>query len=102
MSITPKQYEEFRTKWRKKQDKFKNRIEKILEADEEYYVTTAGVLRLASRAKELFLGSKPEEKRVLIQTSLQNLRLKDGLLLYDWKKPFDKIAKAKECNSWGG
>lgn len=53
------------------------------------------------RAKELFLGSKPEEKRVLIQTSLQNLRLKNGVLLYDWKKPFDNIAKAKECNVWG-
>jgi glutamine synthetase type III len=60
------------------------------------------LLDLAHRAQELFLGSKPEEKRVLIQTSLQNLTMKDGLLCYEWKKPFDSIAKSKECNTWGG
>jgi len=51
-------------------------------ANEEYYITCSYLLELASRAKELFLGSEPEEKRVLIQTTLQNLRMKDGLLLY--------------------
>jgi len=73
-----------------------------LDADEEYYITVDMLLNLASRAKELFLGSEPEEKRVLIQTTLRNLKMRDGLLCYEWNKPFDSIAKSKECNSWGG
>ena len=101
-SITQKEYDKFRKKWRDEQYKHERKIKQILEADEGYYVTATYLLKIASRAKELFLGSEPEEKRVLIQTTLQNLRMKDGLLLYDWKKPFDSIAKSKECNTWGG
>jgi len=61
-------------------------------ADEEYYLTAQYLVQIASRAKELFAGSEPEEKRLLLNMTLQNLRLDGKIVRYDWKKPFDKIA----------
>jgi len=44
-------------------------------ADEEYYLTAQYLVQIVSRAKELFAGSEPEEKRLLLNMTLQNLRL---------------------------
>ena len=69
-------------------------------ADEEYYLTAQYLVQIASRAKELFAGSEPEEKRLLLNMTLQNLRLDGKIVLYDWIKPFDKIAFYASRPSW--
>lgn len=101
-SITQDEYDNYRKKWRTAQDKFQQRLEKILKADEEYYITSAYLLELASRSYELFMGSEPEQKRQIITLTLQNLEIKDGKVQYEWIKPFDGIFAAKERHNWGG
>jgi hypothetical protein len=43
---------------------------------------------------------EPEEKRLLLKMTLQNLRLDGKIVRYDWKKPFDKIALYASRPSW--
>lgn len=101
-SITNDKYEELRAKWTKQKKKYEDRLERIKDADDEYYITSTMLLNLASRSYELFMGSEPEQKRQLIALTLQNLQIKDGKLVYDWVKPFDSIFNANESHTWGG
>jgi site-specific DNA recombinase len=101
-SITQDEYDEYQKKWRAEINKHQSRLDKILKADEEYYITASYLLELASRSQELFEGSEPEQKRQIITLTLQNLSIKDGKLCYDWIKPFDSIFMAKQRHTWGG
>ncbi|MBU0976110.1 recombinase family protein [Patescibacteria group bacterium] len=101
-SITQDQYDKYSSKWRKKQDAYKARLETIYKADKEYYITAKLILLLAKESKRLFKVSKPDEKRQIITLTLRNLVVKDGKLYGQWKNPFDKIFKAKKGNTWGG
>lgn len=101
-SITQDEYAEYQKKWHAKISKHQSRLDKILKADEEYYITASYLLELASRSQELFEGSEPEQKRQIITLTLQNLTIKDGKLLYEWVKPFDSIFASKERHTWGG
>lgn len=47
------------------------------------------------------MGSEPEQKRQIIGLTLQNLRIKNGKVLYGWVKPFDSIFKSAESLTWG-
>jgi len=57
-------------------------------ADEEYYLTSEYLLKLAFKASELFESSKPQEKRLLLKMTLQDLRLDGKKARYNWINPF--------------
>ena len=51
-------------------------MNKLHFADEEYYLTSEYLLKLASNAGKLFESSEAHEKRLLLNMTLQNLELK--------------------------
>lgn len=91
-----------RISWRSKQQENQRKLDLIMQADEEYYITASYLLQLASRSYELFMGSEPEQKRQLIPLTLQNLEIEDGLLSYEWVKPFDSVFVSAKSHTWGG
>ena len=93
-------YEKKRKEYRSNQETLLKKMDNAKEADEAYYINAEYILNLASRAKELFESSEPEQKRQLINLSLQNLRLDGENLCYDWIKPFDAIAESVESTKW--
>lgn len=101
-SITREEFDNYRRKCRAEQQDFKDKLSRLEQADEEYYITATLLLELASRSYELFLGSEPDEKREIIQLTLQNLSLKEGKLQYTLQKPFDSIFKTAKSLNWGG
>ena len=98
--ITKSFFEEKRETYRTEQKVLQAKLTKLQMADEEYYLTAQYLVQIASRAKELFAGSEPEEKRLLLKMTLQNLRLDGKIVRYDWKKPFDKIAFYASRPTW--
>lgn len=100
-SITQAEYTKYQEKWRNEQKEAEKRLARIYDADEEYYITVQYLLELASRSYELFMSSEPEQKREIIQLTLQNLQIKDGKLVYDWQKPFDSIFESAKRLTWG-
>lgn len=73
---------------------------KLRFADEEYYITSDYLLKLASNASKIFESSEPLEKRLLLKMALQNLTLTGKKVSYDWVKPFDKIAFYASRKLW--
>ena len=103
--ITQDEYDNFRKKFRSEQQDYKDKLARLEQADEQYYITASLLLDLASRSYELFLGSEPDDKREIIELTLQNLSLNHGKLEYTLQKPFDSIffsAKGLKWGSWWG
>lgn len=98
--ITESYYEEKRKEYRAKQREINGKVAKLHFSDEEYYIASEYLLKLASNASELFVSSEPQEKRLLLKMTLQNLNLKGRKLHYDWIKPFDKIASYASRQEW--
>lgn len=86
--------------YRQKQKDLTRRIEGIRRADEEYFITAEYVVRLASRAAELFDSSEIGERRQIIQMTLQNLECDGKNVLFDVKKPFNTILNYADSQSW--
>ena len=99
-SITKDKYEEKRKEYRAEQNEINKKTAKLHFADEEYYLTSEYLLKLASNASKLFESSEVHEKRLLLKMTLQNLELKDKKARYDWIKPFDKIAFYASRSVW--
>ena len=83
---------------------FKKRQAEILEemkrhevADENFHVTANLVLKLASRARELFESSEVDEKRQLLNFVFQNLQLRDLSLSVQVCEPFNMMMDYKSC-----
>jgi len=78
------------------------RLEKLQEAEDNYYVTAKYVLELVNRAHELFICSEVEEKRQLIKLVLSNVRVEGENVVWDVQKPFDLFLKATDSKRWRG
>ena len=98
--ITEEYYDKKCKEYRKKQDDVLTRVKRVQRADEAYYLTAEYLLTLAKRAGELFESSEPEEKRAILNLTLQNLRLNEDKLEYTWVKPFDTLAYSVEHLLW--
>jgi len=98
--ITKNKYEEKRKEYRTKQKEITKKISKLNYADEEYYLTSEYLLKLASNASKLFESSEVHEKRLLLKMTLQNLELKGKKVRFDWIKPFNKIANLASRQAW--
>ena len=99
-SITKSFYDKKQKEYRAKQKTLEDKIKKLRFADEDYYLTSEYLLKLASKASELFESSEPMEKRQLLKMTLQNLELSGKKVRYDWIKPFDKIAFYASRQLW--
>lgn len=99
-SITESYYEEKRKEYRVKQKEINGKIAKLHIADEDYYLTSEYLLKLASNASKLFESSEVHEKHLLLKMTLQNLELKGKIARFDWIKPFDQIAFYASRQCW--
>ncbi|MBP8961233.1 hypothetical protein KBG31_03360 [Patescibacteria group bacterium] len=100
--ITKDKYEEKRKEYRAKQKEITTKIGKLNYADEEYYLTSSYLLKLAENAGKVFESSETHEKKLLLEMTLQNLELSGKKVRYDWINPFDKIAFYASRQLWLG
>lgn len=98
--ITESYYDKKRKEYRLNQKAIENKMSKLRFADEEYYLTSEYILKLATNAGKLFESSEAHEKRLLLKMTLQNLTLTGKKARFDWIKPFDKIAFYASRQSW--
>ena len=99
-NIDNSQYERYYVELRNQLDDINSRLNRLQNAEDNYYIMAKSILDLVNRAYELFLGSEVEEKRQLINLILQNLKLDGKKLLYDVQKPFDLIVDCLDRQSW--
>ncbi|MGD9116130.1 MAG: recombinase family protein, partial [Dehalococcoidia bacterium] len=99
-SITESEYNKKLKGFRAKQKEIYSKIASLRIADEEYYLTSEYLLQLANRAYDLFMSSEAEEKRQLLQLTLQNLELDGKKVNFELVKPFDKVFAYSNSQSW--
>lgn len=98
--ITDSYYDQKREEYRGKQKEINEKISKLHYSDEEYYLTVDYLINLAKRAYDVFSSSEPQEKRLFLKKTLQNLREEQGLVKYDLLKPYDKIFFFASSQNW--
>lgn len=75
--ITESEYDKYYITFRDQLTDICARLERLQEAEDNYYITSRYVLDLITRAYDLFMSSEVEEKRQLIKLILSNLMI-DG------------------------
>lgn len=98
--ITQDEYDRKARELKQRQYELDRNISAHTEADEDFAVTVNTLLNLVSSAHELFMGSKADQKRQLINFTLSNLRLDGQKLLFTMKKPFDLFQKPVNRLNW--
>lgn len=100
--ITESEYDRYYESFKRQGEDLAIRLEKLEDAENNYYINAKYVFDLASRAHELFESSEVDQRRELIKLVLSNLRVEDEKVLYDAQKPFDLILNANACKQWRG
>ena len=98
--ITWDQYEKIRKESDLNMARIEDEISKLNYAEKEYYLTTARLVELGSRTAEIFLRSKPMEKRQLFNFVLSNATIDERKLRYTVKFPFNLVLKYAPSSSW--
>ena len=99
-SITQAQYDQYRAKWRSQQKLHERKLARLTQADEQYYITVAYLLEIASKGSELFKAAEPAEKRELIGLLGQNLLLDGKTMQITLYKPFSDMASCVNGSIW--
>lgn len=67
-------------------------------SNDEYYTSTSYLLKLANNVENLFDKANYEQKRSIINLIVSNLQLDNDSLVWEYQKPFDKMANYLEKN----
>lgn len=99
-SITDSEYDRFYQTLRDQVSDVTIRLERLQEAEDNYYTTAKSVLVLTSCIYDLFIGSEVEERRHIIKLLLSNLRIEGENVLYDVASPFNLIVECNDRQLW--
>jgi hypothetical protein len=100
LRITQDLYDKKYKEYRQTQSELQGKMNHLQKADDEYYITCTYLLKLASKAGELFESSEPDEKREILKLLLQNCTMEGTSLRYDLKKPFDVLFDLGSRHIW--
>lgn len=96
-SITKDEYDKKANELRAEQYNIKTKLEKHVDADEEFVITLEYILDVASRSHELFESSGNEQKRRILNLVFSNFSLNGSKLEYEVKRPFNMLVKKSSC-----
>lgn len=99
-SITESAYDRFYQSFRDQLTDVTLKLERLQEAEDNYYITAKYILDLTNRAYDLFKSSEVDEKRQLIKLILSNLQVDGENIVYEAQKPFDLILNCSERQAW--
>jgi site-specific DNA recombinase len=99
-SITETAYTKFYHSFRTQLDDITVKLDRLQEAEDNYYITSKYVLDLINRAHDLFISSEVDEKRQLINLVLSNLMVDGKNIVYEAHKPFDVFINCSERQTW--
>jgi site-specific DNA recombinase len=77
------------------------KLSKVEEVDQDFYLTAGLIIELARNSGELFKRSEDEERRLLVKTVLSNVTWNGENLSYTYNTPFDTLRKIAESPIWG-
>ncbi|MFZ5953960.1 MAG: recombinase family protein [Candidatus Dependentiae bacterium] len=98
--ITESAYDKFYQSFRDQLAEVTLKLERLQEAEDNYYITAKYILDLTNHAYDIFKSSEVTEKRQLIKLVLSNLQVDGENIVYEAQKPFDLILNCSERQTW--
>jgi site-specific DNA recombinase len=98
--ITVADYDKYVNKYKAEMDELDRKLVEFTNNDKSFVVTAEYLLRLASRAKELFESSQPEQKNKILRMLLANLTLNQKRLQLYLLKPFKDLLLDTKSQNW--
>ncbi len=99
-SITEERYLDFEQSSNEDKKTIEKQIKKLERLQRDYYLTTAHLVRLATRIADIFRGSIMEEKRAILNFVFSNLTVEGKKVRYIVKYPFSEVLKYAPCAAW--
>lgn len=87
-------------KWTAEKNKIKHELDAIETAKDDYIQKGVLLIELAQRSEFIYKNGSPAIKRKLVEIVSSNRVLKDGKLRFDYKRPFDLLAKGSPKEVW--
>jgi site-specific DNA recombinase len=101
-SITKEFYEEKLKQYDSEIGRIQSKLDSVQQVDKDFYVTTGYLIQLAKHSAELFKRSDHEERRLLINTVLLNVKWDGKKLSYAYQEPFNLLVSLKTRTLMGG
>lgn len=98
--ITVADYDKYVTKLKAEMDELDRKLVEFTNNDKSFVVTAEHLLRLASRAKELFESSQPQQKNKILRLLLANLTMNQKRLQLYLLKPFSGLLIDPKSQNW--
>lgn len=98
--ITESDYDRFFNNFQQELTQINSSMQRLQEAENNYYVTTKYLIEFAFRAHDFFESSEVEEKRLMIKLALSNFTITGKNIGCEAKKPFDLIVNCSERILW--
>ena len=99
-SITPDEYKENKDRYDKEIARIQQQMNRLEEADNNFYLTATYLLQLFEHGDKLFEVANIEEKRELLQLVLSNLKLNAKTVRFTPNEPFATVLKLSERSAW--
>lgn len=88
------------SEWKQEQIQISLKLSALKETNSSYMQDGIRLLEIANKASELFKMMPNHEKRELLKLVLQNPRLNDVTIEYDFEKPFDLLTNMTILEKW--
>jgi site-specific DNA recombinase len=98
--ITTNDYDKYVTKYKSEMEDLDRKLMEYTDSDKSFELTSSYLLELASKAKQLFESSQPEQKNNILRLLLANPTLRAKKLQLPLLKPFANIYKYHKTQNW--
>ena len=87
-------------KWQEERQGVQEEINSLADTKDDYIEKGVLLIELAQRTESIYKNGSSEVKKKLVQAVSSNHVLRNGSICFDYKKPFDLLAKSKGPDIW--
>ncbi len=98
--ITVNEYDKYVTRYKSEIDELETKLVAYTNDDKSFIATSEYLLELASRAKDIFENSQPEQKNKILRMVSANLTLHQKRLQLHLLKPFSDLCNSTKSSNW--
>jgi site-specific DNA recombinase len=99
-SITEEAYDKKRHELNKEKQDTALQLSELTDGGIEFQESFVTLLKVVSKAADLFKSSKVEQKRKILKFVFSNLYLEGENISYELNKPFNKLVTMASCQDW--
>ena len=98
--ITIDEYDKLVARFRSEEQDIHEETREASSQDNDFLDSSLMILELSQNAHEYFSGASESKKQKILNLVTSNLQLKNGMLVYDLREPFDALLNLSKTKGW--